>query len=98
MGPIRFLLGPVFGAGIDFLIVVWLVFWFSKKLLREENGHDIDMNGDEKLVFVKEAEGALVPVLLEKYGQENMHPPLTARASRGATRSGRDLSASHPEK
>ena len=40
VGPIRFLLGPVFGAGIDFLIVAWLVFWFSKKLLREENGHE----------------------------------------------------------
>src|SRR5512143_3571807 len=54
----------------------------------------IDMTADDKLVFVKEAEGALVPVLLEKYGQENMHPPLTARASRGTTRAGRDLSAS----
>jgi ATP-dependent Clp protease ATP-binding subunit ClpB len=29
----------------------------------------IDMQ-DNKLTFVKEAEGALVPVLLEKYGQE----------------------------
>ena len=59
----------------------------------------IDMNAEDKLVFVKEAEGALVPVLLEKYGQENMHPPLTARASRGAARSGRDLSASgHTDK
>jgi ATP-dependent Clp protease ATP-binding subunit ClpB len=57
----------------------------------------IDMNADDKLVFVKEAEGALVPVLLEKYGQENMHPPLTARASRSAARSGRDLSA-HTDK
>src|SRR5512140_177265 len=58
----------------------------------------IDMNADEKLLFVKEAEGALVPVLLEKYGQENMHPPMAAKASRGASRSGRDLSATHPEK
>ena len=56
----------------------------------------IDMNAENKLVFVKEAEGALVPVLLEKYGQENMHPPLTARASR-AVRTGRDLSA-HTDK
>jgi hypothetical protein len=27
---------PVFGAGVDFVIVAWLVFWFSKKVLREE--------------------------------------------------------------
>jgi large-conductance mechanosensitive channel len=26
----------VFGASVDFLIVAWLVFWFSKKVLREE--------------------------------------------------------------
>ncbi len=60
----------------------------------------IDVNADNKLVFVKEAEGALVPVLLEKYGQENVHPPLTARAVRSASRAGRDLSASsgHNEK
>ena len=36
VGPVRFLLGPVFGAAIDFLIVAWLVFWFSKTVLREE--------------------------------------------------------------
>ena len=36
VGPIHFLLGPVLGAGVDFLIVAWLVFWFSKKVLREE--------------------------------------------------------------
>jgi hypothetical protein len=30
----------------------------------------IDSSSDGKLSFVKEAEGALVPVLLEKYGQE----------------------------
>ncbi|HEX7959021.1 MAG TPA: AAA family ATPase [Terriglobales bacterium] len=30
----------------------------------------IDLDSAGKLVFVKEAEGALVPVLLEKYGQE----------------------------
>jgi hypothetical protein len=28
------------------------------------------MGPDNKMVFVKEAEGALVPVLLEKYGPE----------------------------
>ena len=36
VGPIHFLLGPVLGASVDFLIVVYLVFWFSKKVLREE--------------------------------------------------------------
>jgi ATP-dependent Clp protease ATP-binding subunit ClpA len=30
----------------------------------------IDMDAEGKLTFVKEAEGALVPVLLEKYGPE----------------------------
>jgi len=33
-GPVH-LLGPVFGAAVDFLIVCWLVFWFSKKVLKE---------------------------------------------------------------
>ena len=36
MGSVHFLLGPVLGAGADFLIVAWLVFWFSKKVLKEE--------------------------------------------------------------
>jgi len=36
LGSIKFLIGPVIGAGIDFLIVAWLVFYFSKKVLKEE--------------------------------------------------------------
>jgi large conductance mechanosensitive channel len=36
VGPIHFLLGPVFGSAVDFLLVAWLVFWLSKKVLREE--------------------------------------------------------------
>ena len=36
VGPIHLLLGPVLGAAVDFLIVAWLVFWFSKKVLGEE--------------------------------------------------------------
>ena len=36
IGPIHLLLGPVFGAAVDFIIVAWLIFWFSKKILREE--------------------------------------------------------------
>jgi len=51
----------------------------------------IDMN-DEGMVFVKEAEGALVPVLLEKYGPEFTTQP-AARATRTAANR-RDLGAS----
>ena len=36
VGPVHLLLGPVFGSGIDFLIVALLVFWFSKKVLQEQ--------------------------------------------------------------
>ena len=36
VGPVHFLLGPVLGAGVDFVIVAFLVFWFSKKVLKEE--------------------------------------------------------------
>ena len=36
LGPIHLLLGPVLGAGVDFLIVALLVFWLSKKILKEE--------------------------------------------------------------
>ncbi|MGB7220715.1 MAG: MscL family protein [Vicinamibacterales bacterium] len=35
LGPIHLLLGPVLGAAVDFLIVALLVFWFSKKVLKE---------------------------------------------------------------
>ncbi len=41
----------------------------------------IDINSEGKMVFVKEAEGALVPVLLEKYGPE-FSAPTAARAAR----------------
>ena len=36
VGPVHLLWGPVVGATIDFVIVAFLVFWFSKKILREE--------------------------------------------------------------
>src|SRR5689334_10108404 len=36
LGPVHLLLGPVLGAALDFVIVAWLIFWFSKKVLREE--------------------------------------------------------------
>jgi large conductance mechanosensitive channel len=32
----HFAIGPVIGAAIDFLIVAWLVFWLSRKVLRED--------------------------------------------------------------
>ena len=35
IGSVHLLLGPVLGALVDFLIVAYLVFWFSKKVLRE---------------------------------------------------------------
>jgi C-terminal, D2-small domain, of ClpB protein len=44
----------------------------------------IDMNPEGRLVFVKEAEGALVPVLLEKYGPEfAISSAAGAKAGRG---------------
>ena len=36
VGSVHLLLGPILGAGVDFVIVAWLVFWFSKKVLRED--------------------------------------------------------------
>src|SRR6058998_2696859 len=36
LGPIHLLLGPLFGAAVDFLIVAWLVFLFAKHALGEE--------------------------------------------------------------
>ena len=36
VGPFHFLLGPFFGALIDFLIVAWIVFYFAKKILKED--------------------------------------------------------------
>ncbi len=46
----------------------------------------IDMNPEGRMVFVKEAEGALVPVLLEKYGPEFATPATAARATRAGAR------------
>ncbi len=53
----------------------------------------IDLNAEGKMVFVKEAEGALVPVLLEKYGPE-FAAPAAARAARGASSRSRELGVS----
>ena len=48
----------------------------------------IDLDGQGKMTFIKEAEGALVPVLLERYG-----PEATAHAA-AATKSGRSTTSS----
>jgi ATP-dependent Clp protease ATP-binding subunit ClpB len=42
----------------------------------------IDMAGESRLTFVKEAEGAMVPVLLERYGVANASVPAAARAAK----------------
>ncbi len=42
----------------------------------------IDLLGESKLTFVKEAEGAMVPVLLERYGAAAGAPAVAARAAR----------------
>src|SRR5258706_1700884 len=60
----------------------------------------IDMNPEGKMVFVKEAEGALVPVLLEKYGPDFAVSAAGAKAGRAAGSSGggggrRDGTAEH---
>ncbi|MFZ0705263.1 MAG: AAA family ATPase [Candidatus Korobacteraceae bacterium] len=52
----------------------------------------IDLDGQGKMTFVKEAEGALVPVLLERYGPEVTQSPAAMKASKGAAGSrGREL-------
>jgi len=42
----------------------------------------IDIAGESRLTFVKEAEGAMVPVLLERYGAAAVAPPAAARAGK----------------
>lgn len=36
IGAVHLVWGPVVGASVDFVIVAFLVFWFSKKILKEE--------------------------------------------------------------
>ena len=52
------------------------------------------MDDDGNMAFVKEAEGALVPVLLEKYGQDPGFP-LAAKAARTGAKP-RDFNAASP--
>jgi ATP-dependent Clp protease ATP-binding subunit ClpA len=44
----------------------------------------IDMAGESRMTFVKEAEGAMVPVLLERYGAATSAQPAAARAVKTA--------------
>jgi ATP-dependent Clp protease ATP-binding subunit ClpA len=55
----------------------------------------IDIDGSEKLTFVKEAEGALVPVLLERYGPEaTAHAAAASKSGKSAAMGrGRELGA-----
>src|SRR2546421_6088704 len=55
----------------------------------------IDMK-DGQLTFTKEAEGALVPVLLEKYGDLAGTTPAAARAGRGSSANKRDFGGLAP--
>src|SRR5436190_4449640 len=55
----------------------------------------IDMK-DEQLTFTKEAEGALVPVLLEKYGDLAGGPAVAAKAGRGSSANKRDFGGLAP--
>src|SRR3954449_7655860 len=54
----------------------------------------IDLSADGEMMFVKEAEGALVPVLLEKYGQEAAMPAAAGRGAGKSSAGRRDFGAS----
>jgi ATP-dependent Clp protease ATP-binding subunit ClpA len=51
---------------------------------------------DGVMTFTKEAEGALVPVLLEKYGELGASPSMSAKAGRGAGKGGREFGGIAP--
>jgi ATP-dependent Clp protease ATP-binding subunit ClpB len=56
----------------------------------------VDLTADGRITFVKEAEGAMVPVLLERYGAAaGAASPLSARAARPAANR-REFGASSP--
>jgi len=46
----------------------------------------VDLNPEGSLMFVKEAEGAMVPTLMERYGAATGAPAIAARAARTAAR------------
>lgn len=52
----------------------------------------IDLDGQGRMTFIKEAEGALVPVLLERYGAESTHAVAANRTVKSTASSrGREL-------
>jgi ATP-dependent Clp protease ATP-binding subunit ClpB len=51
----------------------------------------VDLNEEGRITFVKEAEGTMVPMLMERYGAAAGAPTLVARATRPVTR--RDFNA-----
>jgi len=53
----------------------------------------VDMVSENKMIFVKEAENTMAPVLLERYGAAASTQP-AARAARTAVNGRRDLGAS----
>src|ERR1700724_1087008 len=53
----------------------------------------VDMASENKMIFVKEAENTMAPVLLERYGAAASNQP-TTRAARTAVNSRRDFGAS----
>jgi len=53
----------------------------------------VDMASENKMIFVKEAENTMAPVLLERYGAAAANMP-TARAARTAVNNRRDYGAS----
>jgi ATP-dependent Clp protease ATP-binding subunit ClpA len=46
----------------------------------------VDLNPEGSLMFVKEAENAMVPLLMERYGAASTAPPATARTARSVAR------------
>jgi ATP-dependent Clp protease ATP-binding subunit ClpB len=55
----------------------------------------VDMASENKMIFVKEAENAMAPVLLERYGAAAANQPNT-RAAKTAVNSRRDFGAPSP--
>jgi hypothetical protein len=55
----------------------------------------IDMASENRMIFVREAENAMAPVLLERYGAATASQP-SARGARAAATGRRDFGAPSP--
>jgi hypothetical protein len=53
----------------------------------------IDLTGESHMTFVKEAEGAMVPVLLERYGAAAVAPPAAAARATKTVNARREFGA-----